>query len=92
MNTAVKVPPEWYLTGPDLDRLREIEVEGAKLHGRHGDLVKKMRMPGGLDENEKVELGTVIRRHNELAEEREKLLRKNPLLPENAIKGFDDKG
>jgi hypothetical protein len=87
----MKVPPEWYLTGPDLTRLRETVAEGATLHGRHRDPVRKMQMPGGLDENEKVELGTVIRRHNELADEHAKLLRKNPLLPENAIKGFDDK-
>lgn len=87
----MKVPPEWYLTASDLERLREIISEGAKLHGRHRDLVKKMQMPGGLDEDEKVELGTVIRRHNDLADEHAKLLRKNPLLPENAVKGFDDK-
>jgi hypothetical protein len=88
----VKVPPEWYLTGQDLERLREIVAEGATLLARHRDLVKKMQMPGGLDENEKVELGTVIRRHNELADEHAKLLRKNPLLPENAIKGFENNG
>jgi hypothetical protein len=83
-----KLPPDAYLTIEEQRELRKLTVEIGVLRNRHAELMKKIRQ--GLPDSEKMELREVIERHNQLEEEQRSLLAKNPLLPENIIKGSRD--
>ena len=49
-----------------------------------------MKMPHGLNDEEKGALQNVIREHNALYEEKKQLLSKNPLLSEHFIKNQEE--
>ena len=85
-----KTPPEWYLTTEELKRLGEIKAELDTKKRRHAELIEKMKMPHGLNDEEKGVLQKVIREHNALYEEKKQLLGKNPLLPEHFIKNQEE--
>lgn len=81
--------PEWFLTKAELTRKAAIESEARVVKARHTELVKKMQMPGGLDDDEIHELRGVNARFTKLFDEHQSLLAKNPMLPENILKHFD---
>lgn len=90
-----QIPPEWYLTSEEQARLSQIEGEARYLKSRHDDITAKMRHMAGksskLSDAEIIELRDVNQKYRALYEERQVLLAKNPMLPENVLKAMDER-
>jgi hypothetical protein len=80
-----KMPPEWYLPEVEMARLRQLEFAIASKRRRHAELVAKLKARQPLTEDEREELWEVTTAHTAFVKERDGLLARNPLLPQNLI-------